>query len=136
MKKVSVVLIATIFVIGCSKKSTPSATNNNGNVPNEKVVVAEANNNNGSGSNATAKIDAASQSARTDAKTSTTKSPEQLGQATYSTKCGNCHGLKVTTDYTASRWATVMQVMAIKANLTEEEKQNVLAYVNANAKKG
>jgi len=63
------------------------------------------------------------------------KSPEMLGQATYNAKCGKCHGLKVTTDYTAERWISVMQVMAPKARLDDTEKENVLAYVKANAKK-
>lgn len=57
------------------------------------------------------------------------------GQATYTTKCGRCHGLKTTTDYTAERWVGIMQSMAPKARLDETEKANVLAYVQANAKK-
>ena len=60
----------------------------------------------------------------------------RAGQQTYSAKCGRCHGLKVTTDFTELRWVQVMQVMAPRANLTETEKENVLAYVRANAKKG
>jgi mono/diheme cytochrome c family protein len=62
-------------------------------------------------------------------------SPEIQGQSTYNAKCGRCHGLKVTTDYTSDRWVSIMQVMASKANLTDVEKENVLTYVRANAKK-
>ena len=58
------------------------------------------------------------------------------GQSTYNAKCGRCHGLKVVQDYTKDRWISVMQVMAPKANLSETEKANVLAYVTANAKQG
>jgi mono/diheme cytochrome c family protein len=58
-----------------------------------------------------------------------------LGQSTYNAKCGKCHGLKVTTDFTADRWVSIMQVMASKAHLDDTEKENVLAYVKANAKK-
>jgi hypothetical protein len=58
-----------------------------------------------------------------------------MGQSTYNAKCGKCHGLKVTTDYTADRWISIMQVMAPKAHLDDTEKENVLAYVKANAKK-
>ena len=47
-----------------------------------------------------------------------------LGQSTFNVKCGKCHGLKVTTDYTADRWVSIMQVMATKAQLTETEKEN------------
>lgn len=62
-------------------------------------------------------------------------SPEMQGQSTYNAKCGRCHGLKVTSDYTSDRWVSIMQVMAPKANLTDAEKENVLVYVRANAKK-
>lgn len=78
-----------------------------------------------------------------DAKTltpsATTQTPEVMaqieGQKTFNAKCGRCHGLKVTTDYTDVRWVQIMQVMATKANLTATEKDNVLAYVRANCKK-
>ena len=45
------------------------------------------------------------------------------------------HAYKITFDYTVDRWISVMQVMAVKANLTDIEKENVLAYVTANAKR-
>ena len=64
-----------------------------------------------------------------------TKSPEMLGQATFNAKCGRCHGLKIPGDYTVDRWIGVMQDMARRANLSDTEKENVLAYVKANAKK-
>lgn len=57
------------------------------------------------------------------------------GQSTFNAKCGRCHGLKVVSDYTVDRWISIMQVMAMKAALTDTEKENVLAYVKANAKK-
>jgi hypothetical protein len=43
--------------------------------------------------------------------------------------------LKPAQDYTAVRWANILAVMAPKANLTETERNNVYAYVSANAKK-
>ena len=57
------------------------------------------------------------------------------GQSIYNTKCGQCHGLKVTTDYTAAHWASVLAVMAPRANLTDAEREQVYAYVKANSKK-
>jgi mono/diheme cytochrome c family protein len=63
------------------------------------------------------------------------EAPLIAGQQTFNAKCGRCHGYKPTTDYTADRWVSIMQVMAPKANLNETEKANVLAYVKANAKK-
>ena len=64
-----------------------------------------------------------------------TKTPEMLGQSTFNAKCGKCHGLKIASDYTVDRWISVMQIMAPKAHLDDTEKENVLAYVKANAKK-
>ena len=61
---------------------------------------------------------------------------QRAGQLVYGAKCGSCHGFKVTTDYTASRWASIIAVEAIRAKLTDTEKENILAYVRANAKKG
>jgi mono/diheme cytochrome c family protein len=72
---------------------------------------------------------------KSDANPPKTIAPEVAGQNTYNTKCGKCHGLKVASNYTADRWISIMQVMATKAQLTAEEKENVLAYVKANAKK-
>lgn len=60
---------------------------------------------------------------------------EMKGQSTFNAKCGTCHGLKVTTDYTAARWETIMVLMSNYAKLSEEEKENVLAFVKTNAKK-
>jgi mono/diheme cytochrome c family protein len=57
------------------------------------------------------------------------------GQSIYNAKCGRCHGLKVTTDFTAERWASIIAVMAPRANLTDAERENVYAYVKANSKK-
>jgi mono/diheme cytochrome c family protein len=62
--------------------------------------------------------------------------PEQVGQSIFNAKCGRCHGLKIPSEYTDIRWVQIMQVMAMKANLNETEKANVLTYVRANAKKG
>ena len=78
--------------------------------------------------------EAGSQASKT-TRDASTITPEMQGQTIYNAKCGSCHYLKVTTDYTADRWISIMQVMAIKANLNDTEKENVLAYVKANAKK-
>jgi cytochrome c len=57
------------------------------------------------------------------------------GQQIYNNKCGRCHGLKRTEDYTAERWVGIMHDMAFRARLDSVEKSNVLAYVQANAKR-
>lgn len=58
----------------------------------------------------------------------------EQGKTVYTAKCGKCHGLKNTANYTAASWETILQKMAPKAKLTEEETTQVHAYVMANAK--
>jgi cytochrome c5 len=143
MKKLIVILVATIAIVGCSKKvlsGAGNATSSSSN--NEKVGVANTSNN--APVVETKPVNPTVVNTNTEPGSQASKttrepgqlSPEQQGQAIYSAKCGQCHGLKVTTDYTADRWITVMQVMAPKARLTDVEKENVLAYVKFNAKKG
>jgi mono/diheme cytochrome c family protein len=58
-----------------------------------------------------------------------------VGKTVYETKCGRCHGLKNTADYTVERWPGIMRSMAPKAKLNEIETKQVTAYVMTNAKK-
>lgn len=64
-------------------------------------------------------------------------SKEQLatGAELYSARCGKCHDLPTITDFSAKEWQAIMDRMAPKAKLTDEEKNWVLAYVSSNAKK-
>jgi cytochrome c5 len=135
MKKTFTILALSVLVWGCAKKSTPTAStgvpaSNSGSVSNAPAAKTEGNVTN---TGTVAVTPSTPEGTRSPAET--VKSPEMLGQSTYNAKCGRCHGLKVTTDYTADRWVSIMQVMASKAHLDETEKSNVLAYVKANAKK-
>lgn len=56
------------------------------------------------------------------------------GKTTFATKCGRCHALKNPGDYTSVQWVPLVNVMAPKAQLTDTEKANVLAYVQNGAK--
>jgi cytochrome c553 len=114
MKKTFTVIALTILVWGCAKKVTTAASTSGGS-SNTAVV-----------NTSTDAVSAAPVIA---------KSSEMLGQQTYIAKCGRCHGLKVTTDYTADRWVGIMESMAPKAHLDATEKENVLVYVKTNAKK-
>jgi cytochrome c5 len=58
-----------------------------------------------------------------------------LGKTIFETRCGRCHGLKNTADYTSQRWDGILRSMAPKARLTQTEIQQVTAYVKANSKK-
>jgi len=64
----------------------------------------------------------------------TTTGDASAGKDTYTAKCGQCHGLKNTGDYTIAEWGPILDHMAKKAQLDDVEKANVLAYVDANAK--
>lgn len=59
----------------------------------------------------------------------------KAGKQLYMSKCGNCHSLKRTEDYTAAAWSPIMDRMAVKARLSESDKMTVLAYVQAFSKK-
>jgi mono/diheme cytochrome c family protein len=144
MKKTFSIIALTILVWGCAKKITPSASastasSNTGTTtavpitlpvpPAAKTDVTTAATTSNPAANTAAKTGAIPADPAKD------KSPEVMGQTTYNTKCGRCHGLKITADYTAKRWISIMQVMATKAQLNDVEKENVLAYVKTNAKK-
>ena len=139
MKKTFAIIILTVLVWGCAKKIAPvassggtisSGTAATANTPAPPPVNVPA-----SSTPVPASPSTPGGSRVPASDSSKTASPEVTGQITYNTKCGKCHGLKVTTDYTNDRWISIMQVMAIKAQLTNDEKENVLAYVKANAKK-
>jgi mono/diheme cytochrome c family protein len=146
MKKIVLIFLMGVIIASCAKKMAPATSqapsgSNNGvaassNVPSaaNEPKMATASPSAAAATPTPTATDATAQAAKPTRATGEL-TMEQKGQSTYNAKCGRCHGLKVTTDYTVDRWLTVMQVMAIKANLNDEEKQNVVAYVKANAKK-
>jgi len=137
MKKIIPVLSLMILVWGCAKKITPagSGTNSSGMPASNAVGTLP-----GADGSALAVPGTAENTGTFGTKVEPKEKTAELssviaGQSTYNAKCGSCHGLKVTTDFTAERWASIMAVMAPRANLTNGEKENVYAYVKANAKK-
>ena len=56
------------------------------------------------------------------------------GKNVFVTKCGKCHALKNTGDYTANQWDGILKAMAPKAKLSGDETRQVEAYIKANAK--
>lgn len=67
--------------------------------------------------------------------TSSEESAIAAGKTLYENRCGTCHGLKKVERWSVTEWEHIMQSMAPKAKLTDVERQQVTAYVNANAKK-
>ena len=150
MKKILCIASLMVMVWGCSKKMTPSkteaATTNSGSVSTNTQPLSTAPNlEKGATGSATASTTATSTgtientgingSKIAPAATSADAAAAIAGQKIYNAKCGGCHGLKVTTDYTSDRWASILAVMAPKAQLNETEKNNVYAYVKENSKK-
>lgn len=142
MKKLLIPAALVAIVIGCSKQSTPSKSmppsNNSAPVIVDKPTASSTPSNTSTNTpistNATNGADGSRNPAT---RTGPGNSQDAIdGMAIYNQKCNKCHNYKITTDYTWDRWASIMQVMAMRANLTEVEKQKVLAYVHANAKAG
>jgi mono/diheme cytochrome c family protein len=139
MKKFLTIIVLTVLVWGCARKVTPVASgtgmsSNSGTVGNAPATAAHPETAPIVNTTPLGTTPATPAGTRSPEGTAT-KTPEMLGQSTYNAKCGKCHGLKIASDYTVDRWISVMQVMAPKAKLDDTEKENVLAYVKANAKK-
>lgn len=62
---------------------------------------------------------------------SKTKTTEELaqGKTIYENSCGKCHDLPEPTKYDAQKWVEIMNWMAPKAKLTEEQHKLVYDYV-------
>ena len=56
------------------------------------------------------------------------------GKIVYEAKCGKCHGLKEPVKYTQERWVGIVNWMAPRAKVMDEEKTQVVAYVQHFAK--
>src|SRR4051812_2411091 len=115
MKSLFAIVLISVLVFACTKKASPAkevVTTTEVVMPAQPVIVQEV-------------IKPAASDAAYIAQ----------GKNLYDGKCGRCHGLKNTADYTADRWDGIMRSMAPKAKLSEEETLQVTAYVKAFAKK-
>ncbi|MBL0145167.1 MAG: hypothetical protein IPP48_04860 [Chitinophagaceae bacterium] len=140
MKKFVFIILMGMAVASCAKKMTPATAETPAGNTGGVTATADNDKASNSGSNtvaagtATIAVPASAEGSKSSGEVKD-PSPEVAGMQTYNAKCGRCHGLKVVSDYSADRWITVMQVMAPKAKLSDLEKENVLAYVKANAKR-
>jgi cytochrome c5 len=105
MKATITILIIAIIAFACHRKTVASSDN---------IVISNKTN--------------------TETKTSNSE-VASAGQTVYTNRCGRCHGLKKTENYTAQQWDNILKGMIPKAKLNEEEARQVTAYVMANAKK-
>lgn len=143
MKKLFTILSVSVLVWGCAKKIAPVKSE----APSSNIGSSSQNNSTPvtTTTSTTTTTTSNEPSNPLSPKALTPIDPSKLspedaakvqGQLTFNAKCNKCHGYKPPSEYTDLRWVQIMTVMAIKANLTETEKSNVLAYVRANAKKG
>jgi hypothetical protein len=61
--------------------------------------------------------------------------PMVMGKSLFVARCSKCHELPKVGNFTANKWTGIVDWMAPKARLSAQEKQLVLNYVHANAKK-
>ena len=113
MIKISVsLLILAAVVFSCSKKTVPTTTTET----------------------PPTKVDTVAVIAPSTEVTLPTSEMIALGKTIYEAKCHRCHTLHAPNEYIASRWVGLVSWMAPKVPLLEDEKKNVLAYLQANAK--
>ena len=107
MKKIITISILVLGIAACHRKTAaPSSTANTTTPPTEAP-----------------KVDAAH------------AEMVSQGKTVYTNRCGRCHALKNTADFTPQRWEGILKSMIPKAKLNETEAQQVTAYVMDNAKK-
>jgi hypothetical protein len=60
--------------------------------------------------------------------------PQQRGQTLYETSCNKCHALYMPSSYGAGEWPFYVRKYGRKARLSVEERDLVLAYLQAHAR--
>jgi len=105
MKATITILLLAVIVFACHRKTIASSDN---------IIISNKTN--------------------TETKISNSESTS-TGQTVYTNRCGRCHGLKKTENYTAQQWDNILRSMIPKAKLNDYEARQVTAYVMANAKK-
>ena len=60
--------------------------------------------------------------------------PQQRGRVVYETSCNKCHALYMPSSYGAEEWPFYVRKYGRKARLPAEERDLVLAYLQANAR--
>lgn len=127
MKKIVLVFSAFLVIASCAKKTIPAAAKVNEDVkpaaaapPRPVEVSAET---------AAPKANEPLPTGSLSATPPVAIDYVGLGKEVYVNKCGRCHALKTTSDYTKQAWMPIIDKMAVKANLDEKEKGYVLSYV-------
>jgi len=56
------------------------------------------------------------------------------GKELYENRCAKCHKLFAASDYTVKQWPGILNSMQGKAKITDEQKNQIFAYLYAGAK--
>jgi len=75
---------------------------------------------------------------KTNTETKSSNSNQELasaGQTVYTNRCGRCHGLKRTDNYTSQQWENILKTMAPRAKLNDVETRQVTDYLMEHSKK-
>lgn len=125
MKKLFLLSFCSMMLFACAKKNIPAAT---ASTPAIKTNTP---------STPTIEISNQTQPAVETAEEETKKNNMILvenGRKVFESNCNKCHELKLPGNYTQLRWVKLVEWMAPKARLTEQEKKQCLAYLQYNAK--
>jgi hypothetical protein len=57
------------------------------------------------------------------------------GADLYATHCNRCHQERFATEFTSAQWKTIMLHMRVRANLTAEDANEILKYLQENSGK-
>jgi len=57
------------------------------------------------------------------------------GADLYATHCSRCHQERFATEFTSTQWKTIMLHMRVRANLTAEDANEILKYLQENSGK-
>jgi cytochrome c5 len=106
MKTTFAILILTVIVFACHRKTVASSDN---------IIISN----------------------KTNTETSNVSNTDvtSAGKTIYVNRCGRCHGLKNTENYTQQRWENILKSMIPKARLNDDEAKQVTAYVMEHSKK-
>lgn len=126
MKKLLLLSFCSTLFFSCAKKTVPTATAATP-APQKAVVTTPT-------IEKTDPTPSASDKIATDEAMKINKVLIENGQRVFETNCNKCHSLKVPANYTQENWVKLVDWMAPKAQLSEKEKKECLAYLKYNAK--
>ncbi len=124
MKKICTIAILVATLYSCAKKMTPTAKPTPTEVVNELTVKKTTE----------APVIAVVTEPAAKAAEKVEPTTVAYGKEVFKAKCGKCHDLPVAENFTAAKWVKIVDWMAPKAKLDQNEKEKVLAYVSYYAK--